>query len=118
MTDTLCDVLESFGYPLFLHGTLNDKDGFPDSFFTYFNSATPEGMFYDDNPHQAVWTYQVYFYSTDRQTAETVIEQARTELKLAGFIPNGKSIDCNSGQKTHTGRMLTVKAIENYEQEE
>lgn len=116
MTDTLCGVLESFGYPLFLHGTLNDGEAFPDSFFTYYNSSTPERMFYDNDAHEAVWTYQVYFYSTDRRTAETVIEQARTALKAEGFIPNGKSIDCNSGQKTHTGRMITIRAIENYEQ--
>lgn len=118
MTDILCDVLESFGYPLFLHGTLNDTDSFPDSFFTYFNSATPERMFYDNDAHEAVWTYQVYFYGTDRRTVETVIEQALVALKTEGFISNGKSIDCNSGKKTHTGRMITVRAIENYEQEE
>ena len=116
MTDSLCEILEGFGYPLFLHGTLNDKDGFPDSFFTYFNSATPETMFYNNTPHQAVWTYQVSFYSTDRQTAETVIEQARQVLKAAGFVPNGRSIDANSGQKTHTGRMFTVRGIENYKE--
>lgn len=118
MTDSICVILESFGYPLFLHGTLNDADAFPDSFFTYFNSSTPEHMFYDNDAHSAVWVYQVYFYSTDRQTAETVIEQARAALKQAGFVPNGKSIDANSGQKTHTGRMFTVRGIEHYEQEE
>lgn len=115
MTDSLCEILESFGYPLFLHGTLNDDEAFPDSFFTYFNSATPERMFYDNDAHEAVWTYQVYFYSADRRTVETVIEQVRTSLKAIGFIANGKSIDCNSGKKTHTGRMITVSAIENYD---
>lgn len=114
MTDTLCTILEDFKYPLFLHGTLDANSTYPDSFFTYWNASTPEAAFYDDEPHRAVWTYNVYFYSTSRQTVETVIEQARTALKAAGFIPGGKSIDASSDRRGYTGRMFTVRAFENY----
>lgn len=117
MTDQLCEIIESLGYPLFLHGTLNAAVSYPDSFFTYLNFSTPEGAFYDNNANLAVWSYYVYFYSTDRATTEAVCEQARQALKSAGFIPNGKPIDAASDRETHTGRMFTVRAIENYEEE-
>lgn len=117
MTDTLCEILSSFDYPLYLHGTLDPGDKYPDSFFTYLNFATPETAFYSNNPQAAIWGYYVYFYSTDRETAETVIEQARQALKQVGFIPNGRSIDAVSDRSSHTGRMFTVRAYENYEEE-
>lgn len=114
MTDTLCTILEDFKYPLFLHGTLDANTAYPDSFFTYWNFQTPEAAFYDDEPHRAVWGYHIYFYGTDRQTVESVIEQARSALKAAGFIPQGKSIEATSNRINYTGRMITVKAFENY----
>lgn len=117
MTDSLCGILESFGYPLFLHGTLDADAAYPDSFFTYMNFSTPETAFYNNEPNRAVWGYYIYFYSTDRLTAETVSEQARQALKAAGFIPNGKPVDAVSDRVTHTGRMFAVRAFENYEEE-
>lgn len=117
MTDQLCEILESFGYPLYLHGTLEAGEAYPDSFFTYMNFSTPEAAFYDNAPNGAVWGYYVYFYSTDRLTAETVSEQARQALRDAGFTPNGRPIDARSDRETHTGRMFTVRGYESYKEE-
>lgn len=114
MTGTLCEILESFKYPVYLHGTLDTNADYPASFFTFFNFQTPEAAFYDNDAHRAVWGYNIYFYGTDRQTVETTIESARTALKAAGFIPDGKSIDARSDRIGYTGRMITVRAFENY----
>ena len=102
MTDQLCEILESFGYPLYLHGTLEAGEAYPDSFFTYMNFSTPESAFYDNAPNGAVWGYYVYFYSIDR---------------LTGFTPNGRPIDARSDRETHTGRMFTVRGYESYKEE-
>ena len=114
MIDALLSVLESFKYPVFLHGSINAAEGYPDSFFTYWNVSTTEGADYSNEPHWAVWKFYVYFYSSDRQTAETVTDQAFAALRAAGWTLEGRPHDAASTFETHTGRMLTVKKLSNY----
>ena len=113
MIGQLCEILDGFGYPTFLQGTINPDDALPDSFFTFWNYSTPEACFYDNDANTAVWGFWVYFYSTDRQTVEETIEAARAALKAAGWIPQGRAQDARSDVPTHTGRMFSVRVIEN-----
>lgn len=118
MIGELCEILGSFNYPVFLQGTVNPDEALPDSFFTYWNYSQPEAAFYDNEPNLSVWGFWVYFYSTDRQTAEETIEAARAALRAAGWIPQGRAQDARSDVPTHTGRMFSVRAVENLTKEE
>ena len=70
MKAELITALNTFGYPVFLQGSLDTDEAYPDSFFTFWNFETPEGEFYDDEAHMAVWGFWVYFYSTNPQLVE------------------------------------------------
>lgn len=117
MKSELIEILETFGFPVFLQGSLNPDDAYPDSFFTFWNFDTPEAAFYDNNANRAVWGFWVYFYSTDPQMVETVPESARQALKAAGWILQGRAQDVSVDRPTHTGALFTVYKFQTYEEE-
>lgn len=117
MKSELIAKLETFGYPVFLQGSLDTDEQYPDSFFTFWNFETPEGEFYDDKPHRAVWGFWVYFYSVNPQLVEEKTEAARILLKANGWIPNGKPNDISVDVPTHTGSMFEIFGIEKYKEE-
>lgn len=118
MTGVLVGLLESLGYPVFLQGSLNADEAYPDSFFTFWNFSAPEGAFYDNDANRCVWGFWVYFYSTDPMLVDTVTEHARMLLKQNGWVPKGRPVDARVDRDTHTGHMFVVQGIENYRQEE
>ena len=103
MKETLITELAKLGYPVYLHGSLGLDEPFPDSFFTFFTTSSPDEYPFDDTPTKTAWEYQVIFYSSDPQTVATVAATSRTALKAAGFIPQGKGRDIVSEEPTHTG---------------
>ena len=114
MKSELIRLLDAFGYPVFLQGTLNDDEDYPSSFFTFWNFETPEGEFYDNAAHLAAWGFWVYFYSDDPALVESVTKRAENALKENGWTLQGRAIDAASDVKTHTGTMLTCSKIEKY----
>ena len=112
MKNKLVNVLESLGFPVFLQGSLNPDEAFPETFMTFWNFETPEGQFYDNDSHSALWGFWVFLYSTDPETVETETEKVRKLLKENGFILQGRGEDADSGRNTHTGRMLTLYFME------
>jgi hypothetical protein len=102
---------------VFLQGSLDTDEAYPDSFFTFWNFETPEGAFYDDDAHRAVWGFWVYFYSTDPKLVEEKTEAARQLLKTSGWIPQGKPHDISVDVPTHTGSFFEIYGIENYKEE-
>ena len=117
MKEQLIPLLESFGYPVYLQGSLASVGDYPESFFTFWNFSAPESAFYDNDANRCVWGFWVYFYSTDPAQVNTLPEQARQLLKQNGFIPEGKPADLTTDAPDHTGAMFTVYKIENYEEE-
>lgn len=118
MKQELINILEAFGYPVFLQGSLNDNDNYPDSFFTFWNFQTPEAAYYDDKANRAVWGFWVYFYSTNPALVESVPERARKVLKGADWILQGKANDINVDRVTHTGALFTAYKFEEYNESE
>ena len=112
MKQKLINILESIGFPVFLQGSLNPDQNYPDTFLTFWNFETPEGQFYDNESHSAVWGFWVFLYSNDPEIVETESEKIRKLLKENGFILQGRGEDANSGRETHTGRMLTLYYME------
>ena len=118
MKQELISLLETFGYPVYLQGSIASPAEYPVSFFTFWNFSTPESAFYDNDANRSVWGFWVYFYSTDPETVNTLPEQARQLLKQNGFVPEGKPSDIPVDVPEYTGAMFTVYGIENYSQEE
>lgn len=117
MKEDLISILESLEYPVFLQGSLQSEEEYPESFFTFWNFGTPESAFYDNNAGRAVWGFWVYFYSTSPELCELVPEQARKLLKANNYILNGKAHDIAVDKPTHTGAFFTVYKYENYTEE-
>ena len=111
MKDELIKVLHTFGYPVFLEGTLNDKNDFPESYFVFWNYQTTNGKFYNNKPTTTTWDFWVYFYSVDPGLVNTVLSQAGDKLAAAGWIVEDDGEDAPSYDPSHTGRMLSCRFI-------
>lgn len=103
MKQKLYDELSKFGYPVFLQGSMNADEKYPDSFITYFTDDTEDGAHYDNETASYVWYFAVIFYSNDPVLVNSKPEEIRKALKAAGFIPQGKGHDLLSDEPTHTG---------------
>lgn len=112
MKQTLIELLSGLGYPVFLQGSLNPSEPYPDSFFTFWNFNNDDTAFYDNDTHREVWGFWVYFYSISPALVESVPEQARQILKNNGFILQGKATDISVDRPTHTGAMFTTYKFE------
>lgn len=114
MKDKLISILETFGFPVFLQGSLNDDEKYPPSFFTFWNFETPEDNHYDNDAIRAVWGFWVYLYSDDPSIVNSKLDEAGKLLKANGWTIEGRGEDVVSDEPTHTGRMITCRFIENY----
>jgi hypothetical protein len=104
--------LESFGYPVFLQGSLTEDDPYPESFFTFWNNDSYDGSHYDNDVIYYVWNFDVNFYSTDPALVSAMLLEAKAVLKSNGFIVNGKGYDVATDEPTHTGRGINALIIE------
>jgi len=112
MKDLLIELLESFGYPVFLQGSLSADEPYPTSFFTFWNNSSDGDSFYDNDERKTVWNFDLNFYSIEPTLVNTKLIEAKTLLKENGFIVTGKGYDISSDEPTHTGRGINVLKIE------
>lgn len=112
MKEALIALLETFGYPVRLQGSLSPKEAYPNSFFTYWNNEVADGHHYDNDAIYFEWNFTVSFYSTDPSLVNTVLVQLRTLLKQNGWIVRGKGYDASSDEITHTGRAIDILYME------
>lgn len=113
MKELLISLLETFGYPVKLQGSIGADEAYPESFFTFWNGDSFDGDHYDNDAIYYVWDFQVNFYSSNPDLVNTVLMSAKTLLKQNGFIISGKGYDVPSDEHTHTGRGMTVQIIDN-----
>lgn len=103
MKQKLIDILETFGYPVFLQGSLNADEEYPETFITFWTDYTADNSHYDDDVNSIDWNFDVILYSSSPTTVNTKPEEIRKALRTAGFIPQGKGQDIPSDEPTHTG---------------
>ena len=108
MKNELITQLETFGYPVYLQGSLTDSDPYPDSFFTFLNRSTYADGFYDNDNISYDWEFTIYFYSNNPVLVDTKLRDAINLLKTKGWICPDLGFDVISDEKTHTGRATTV----------
>lgn len=112
MEDRLIEIVESLGYEVYRQGSLSENDDYPKTFFTYWNSDSPNTSFYDNNEHGTIWMFDVNVYSIDSELAYKLLLDARSALKQNGFIVTSKGYDLTTDEPTHTGRGMEVIFIE------
>ena len=107
MKQKLIDALAACGFvegaTLFLQGTLNPEEAYPESFVTFWTDDVPDGVHFDNKTGSYDWEFSVIFYGTDPAFVNTKPNEIRNTLKAAGFIPQGKGQDAPSDKQTHTG---------------
>lgn len=115
MKDLLIQLLETFGYPVRLQGSIQENEAYPDSFFTFWTNDSYDGNHYDNEPISCIWYFDINFYSTDPALVNSILLEAKTLLKQNGFIISGKGYDVASDEPTHTGRGINAYIIEQEE---
>lgn len=108
MEDKLIEILQEFGYPVKLQGSLTDNEPYPDHFFTFWNNDSMSENFYDNADHGTVYDYDVNFYSRDQAAVYDVLRKAIGKLKQNGFIISGDGYSVASDEPTHDGRGVRV----------
>lgn len=104
MEDILIELLSSLGYPVYRQGSFDEGDKYPDSFFTFWNTASPDHSHYDNKDYMAEWEFDVNFYSTDPELTYSVLASARNLLKQEKWIIPSRGYDVYSDENTHTAR--------------
>ena len=112
MKDALIALLETFGYPVRLQGSIAENEQYPDSFFTFWNNDTFDGSHYDNDAINYVWDFDVNFYSINPTLVNNILLDVRTLLKSNGWIISGKGYDVATDEPTHTGRAINAIYIE------
>ncbi len=102
------------GETLFLHGTMNPAEAYPETFVTFWTDDVPDGLHFDNVTSSYNWAFSVILYSANPATVNTKPNEIRAALKAAGFIPQGKGHDIPSEEPTHTGWINTYFYLANY----
>ena len=114
----LIGLLETFGFPVRLQGSIAETEKYPDSFFTFWNNSSSDWSHYNNRETGWVWNFDVNFYSIDPALVNTKLDEARALLKQNGWIIDGRGYDMATDEVTHTGRGMVVLYLEKYQQEE
>lgn len=111
MEDLLIQILESFGYPVMLQGSLAEEEAYPSNFFTFWNDDSASQGYYDNDEHDILYEYDVNFYSCDPSLVYSKLREAKSALKAVGFIVSGDGHSVASDEETHDGRGITVRFL-------
>lgn len=113
MKQKLITALNVFGFPIYLQGTINPDEAYPNTFITFWTDSTDDNAHFDNNTTSVDWSFTVILYSNDPEIVNTKPNEIRSALKAAGFIPQGKGQDTPSDEPTHTGWAMDFVITEN-----
>ena len=112
MEDNLIAILSSLGYPVYRQGSMANTTAYPSTFITFWNFDSPDHNYYDNSDYGTEWGFNIYVYSNDPELTYSVLADARSALKSAGWICRGKGFDVQSDEETHTGRGLEIYRLQ------
>lgn len=104
MEDKLIELLSSLNYPVYRQGSFANGQPYPESFFTFWNTDSPDHSHYDNADYATDWAFDVNFYSTDPEIMYSTIIAARILLKQNNWIIPSKGYDVVSDEPSHVGR--------------
>lgn len=112
MKQKLIKALSAFGFPVYLQGTLNPEEAYPQTFITFFVDSTDDNGHFENKTNSVNWSFSVILYSNDPEIVNTKPDEIRAALKAVGFIPQGKGNDVMSDEPTHTGWAMDFVIVE------
>ena len=113
MKQKFIDILEKHcPNDVYLQGSMNAEEAYPDEFITFFVVQTNDLAHYDNAVHSVGWQFAVIYYSNDPTKVNTKPFQISADLKAAGFIQQGKGSDILSDEQTHTGWAMDFVCVE------
>lgn len=112
MKDKLVELLETFGYPVHLQGSLTKDEAYPESFFTFWDNDSYDKAHYDNHAISYVWDFDINFYSTNPTLVNNTLIGAKALLVSNGFIISGKGYDVASDEPEYTGRGMHALYVE------
>lgn len=114
MKERLIAILECFCPDnVYLQGTLNEDEDFPQDFITFFVSDTGDLEFFDNALVGEAWHFSVIYYSNNPAKVNSVPFTIAAALKNAGFIQDGKGHDIFSNRAGYTGWAMNFTIREN-----
>lgn len=116
MWEKLEEVFEQLELPYSRQGSYEEDSELPESFFTFWNMDTPEGGYYDNEAHKAIWLWGIYFYTKDPSLIYSKLDEFIRISKDKGFIIEGRGRDIASGTPDFFGRYVVVKYIQDYDE--
>lgn len=108
----LIQLLNEFGYPIYLQGSMSINETYPDTFFTIYNNASDDFGHYNNVASKTVWSFDVNIYSSDPSIVNEKMIDVIDLLKQNNFIVSGKGYDVDSDEPTHTGRGIEILYVE------
>lgn len=115
MKEKLIEVLDGFcPNCVFLQGTINPEEDYPETFITFFTTDSEFNAFYDDDANRIDWSLSVMYYSSDPAKVQSEPPKIIRALKAEGFIPQNAGIDIISDVDTHTGWAMDFIYPEKY----
>ena len=109
MLEQLIQLLEdTYGYPVYLQGSLSENTPYPDHFFTYWINDSDSDSHYDNDETAIVWDYDLNFYSNDPLKTHSMLLEVKALLKQNNFTVSGGGYSVMSDESTHTGRGINV----------
>ena len=79
--DELIGILEAYGYPVRLQGSLAPNEAYPASFFTFWNNQSTDANHYDNNAIAFLWDFEVNFYSSSPTLVNEVLPEVMKDFK-------------------------------------
>lgn len=108
MEDKLIEILQSFGHPVKRQGSMAENEKYPNTFFTFWNNSESEQTSHDNDTTSVVYNYDVNIYSSNPETAFSLLREARILLKNNGFTIISRGYDVASDETSHIGRGMNV----------
>ena len=115
MKEKLIEILETFcPDDVYLQGTLNPDEAYPQKFITFFTTDSDFDAFYNNDPNRINWFVSVIFYSSNPAEVLNIPPQIIRALRAEGFIPQNAGLDVISDVDTHTGWAMDFIYPEKY----
>ena len=102
--------LAELNIPIFEQG--NAPATLPNEYFTFSEDYTSDNLSADNETKEVLYEWTLRFYTKDRETIYSRLEEALALLKRKGYITTGVGYRCESYRDTWSARQADIKYIE------